>query len=62
MKEEIGPGTLAPKKSMNGTVAVQTRKNTYSLHNQNSIYFSYTNLFLAFTKEIAGKRKKFTHI
>ena len=40
----------------------QTWKNTKSLHNLNSIYFSYTGLFLGFTKEIAGKIKKFTQI
>ena len=40
----------------------QTWKNSKSLHNLNSIYFSYTGLFLAFTKEIAGKMKKFTQI
>ena len=45
---------------------LQTRKNTISLHNLNFIYFSYTSLFLALTKEIAGKwrnlhiLKKFT--
>ena len=32
----------------------QTRKNTTSLYNLNLIYFSYTSLFLAFTKEIPG--------
>jgi hypothetical protein len=40
----------------------QTWKNTKSLHNLNSIYLSYTILFLAFIKEIAGKMKKFTQI
>jgi hypothetical protein len=40
----------------------QTWKNTKSLHNLNLIYFSYTGLFLGFTKEIAGKIKKFTQI
>ena len=30
-------------------------ENTTSFHNLNLIYFSYTSLFLAFTKEITGK-------
>ena len=43
-------------------VYFQTWKNTKSLHNLNSIYFSYKSLFLAFTKEIAGNMKKCTQI
>ena len=39
-----------------------TRKNTTSLHNLNLICFTYTSLFLAFTKEITGKMRKFTQI
>jgi hypothetical protein len=47
-------------------------ENTASLHklcgfrqrskNLNSVYFSYKSLFLAFIKELAGKRKKLTQI
>ena len=37
-------------------------KNTKNVHNINLMYFSYTCLFLTFTKEIAGQMKKFTQI
>ena len=50
-----------PRCSVNMTI-LQTQKNTKSLHNLNSIYFSYTSLFLAFTKEITVKMKKSTQI
>ena len=40
----------------------KTRKNMKSLHNLNSIYCSCTSLFMAFTKEIAGKMNKFAQI
>ena len=37
-------------------------KHTKSYQNLNLLYFSCTSLFLVFTKEIAGKMKKFTEI
>ena len=40
----------------------QTWKHTKNLNNLNLVYVSRTILFLAFTKEITGKMKKFTLI